>query len=90
MSFQSISDLFQDRTGVVVDADIQFYIENFLRNYVQGDALYCSVRGMGKSIKIRVHTPALAQQIILLERDLRLAIKKDLDCDIAAIRVMLE
>jgi len=37
-----------------------------------------------------VHTPTLAQHILLMERDLRIAIKKELDCDIGNIRVMLE
>ncbi|OGY36727.1 MAG: hypothetical protein A3E36_04100 [Candidatus Andersenbacteria bacterium RIFCSPHIGHO2_12_FULL_45_11b] len=90
MSFQAISDLFQGQADVVGESDIQFAIERFLRAYTRNDALYCSVQNMGKVIRVRVHGPALALQVILLERDLRFTIKQELGCDIGSIRVMLE
>ena len=90
MSFQPMSDLFRDRPSVVSDSDIQIYIENFLRKHIRSDALYCSVGGMGKIVRIRIRGPVLAQQVLLLERDLRFTCTRELGCDIGAIRVMLE
>ncbi len=90
MSFQPLSDLFTDRIGLAGDTDIQFCIESFLRPLIGRETFYCSVQGMGNSVKIRVHNPALAQQILLFEHDIHAVIKKELNCDIGTIRVMLE
>lgn len=90
MVFQAASGLFEKRSHDITDADIQFYIERFFRELLQTDTVYCSVRGMGALVRVRLHDPLLAQIALVAEHDLRARAKKDMNCDIGTIRVMLE
>ena len=90
MAFHSASGLFEKRSQDITDADIQFYVERFFRELLHTDTVYCSVRGMGALIRVRLHDPLLAQMALVAEYDLRVRAKKEMNCDIGTIRVMLE
>lgn len=90
MSFQAISDLFADRSQAVTDADLRHYIEGFLKKNLYTDALYCEVVGLGAKVTVRVREGLIAQQVLLLTRDIQVMTKKDLDCDIGIIRAIVE
>ncbi|MCE9643214.1 MAG: hypothetical protein K8Q97_02685 [Candidatus Andersenbacteria bacterium] len=90
MAFQSVSGLFEKRSVDITDADIQYYVEHFYRELLHTDAVYCAVSGMGVIVRIRLHDPLAAQTALLAEHDVREKVKKELDCEIGSIRVMLE
>lgn len=89
MTFQPASALFEKRSQDITSVDIRYYIEGFFRNALHTDTVYCSVDGIGGVVRIRLRNPLLVQEAVLLERDFRASIKKDLGCDVGSIRVML-
>ncbi len=88
---QSISTLFEDAKRERVawsDADVRHGVQEYLRDVLLSDRVYC--QGVsGGVVVVRVGSPALHLEANLLERDVRLFLKKDARYSLKSIRVVL-
>ena len=85
--FNSISSLFESRkTEKSSVSDVKFFIENYLREQIGSDGVYCQTVDGGR-VTIRVINPAIQQEIVMLDYDVRRVVSKEMDYNISSIVV---
>ena len=66
--------------------DIKYFIQNYLRERLKTDSLYCDEVG-DEIAHIRVNTAALKQEIILLAYDLSQKLKQDTGFQLTNLKI---
>lgn len=89
MAIESIANIFQNRVYSITDSDIAYGIERFLQEILKSQRILCKSDGNGSIITVRVATPALAQQTLLYEHDIRHFASTNLGCTIQTLCVLL-
>lgn len=89
MAIENIASIFQNRVYSITDSDIAYGIERFLRGVLKSQRILCKSDAHGRTITVRVATPALAQQALLYEHDIRHFASTELGCTIQALCVLL-
>lgn len=90
MALEAISKLFATR-DIRIDADdVQFGIERYLQQELHTENVHCRVRGTSLRVDIRVGTTALAEAVLIREKDIREYVKTQLQCSLAGIFVILD
>ena len=90
MALQNISQLFSDRNIRIDSSDIQHGIEQFLQDELHSERVHCRTQGDPLRVDVRVGSPALAEAVLLREREIREYAKSVLQCSVGTIRVMLD
>ena len=86
---QPLSELFNNTRNVSWgDDDVKHVLQQYLRTELLSELVYCQEVRSG-SVVVRVGTPALQQGVFLLERDMRLMLKKEVKYSLRRLRVSL-
>lgn len=86
--FQSLSSLFSQAPRELSEADIRHFIETWLQEQTGGEGIVCQ-RANGQVAEVRVSSPALQQEVLLLEYDLKRETKRETQFDIHRLRVFV-
>ena len=91
MALQSVSHLFQEDRRALGHEDVGHMVENFLRNEVKSDAVYCKAheRGGAVRVRVRVGSAALAEAVLIREQNIRDYIDGALGISLGDIRVVV-
>ncbi len=90
MVFNSASQLFTQRDSRMGDSDIQYVVEHFLQQELRSEKIHCRVSGTSRKIAIRVGSAALAEAVLIREKEIRAYVQSLLECSLGGIRVMLD
>jgi hypothetical protein len=71
----SLNTIFINRQSSLDESDIRHFVQAFLRDVLHTEALYCE-RARDGLVVIRVSSPALFQEVFLLEHDVSRALQQ--------------
>lgn len=72
-----IQPLFRSTPQPTSTEDVKYFIQNFLRTELKSDGVVCEMVE-GEVVHIRVSTPTLKQEVLLLQRDIEEALQDQL------------
>lgn len=97
--FKSFGDLLEssslnkkknrDIGSAFAESDLKYLIQNWLRNQLQNDAIYCDKVDGGR-VSVRVGSPAGAQAIKLAEYELIEYVRQDIEYEVKGITVVID
>lgn len=91
MAFEAVSHLFADRTVQLDSSDMQHGMEQFLQQELHSEKVRCRLRGgSNPRVDVRVGSTALAEAVLLREKDMRLYAQSQLQCSLGVIQVILD
>lgn len=86
--FQPLSSLFSRKKPVrYEEVDVRHFVQRFLRDLVRTEALYCEQAHTGLVV-VRVASPSVQQEVLLLESDVRQALADSLGFSMHTFRVI--
>lgn len=90
MAFTPISQLFSARDVRFEVSDIQYGIDAFLQQELHSEKVHCKIVGTLLRADIRVGGTALAEAILVREKDIRDYAISHFECLLGEVRVILE
>ncbi len=88
MAFAPLGDLFEKEDALWQDADVKFWIQEYLRRETGSDAVYCQSVNSDVAV-VRVGSPALYQSVYVLEPDVKRELEQVAQLTLKQVKITL-